>query len=489
MMNRKLGACLLLLCLLGQLLLTACGGDSGPAEVTTDPAATAETTAPVDPADDPFAGLPEDTYEGYTFTFLNMDPDTGYWLNNTLNVEEASAVKVDQAIYTRNRIIEDQYDIIIEEVNQKDPVGFAQTSLGANEDSYDVIVEFIRDMPALVTKNYALDWNDLPYVDLSNPCWSADMTRDLTVGGKTYTTSGDLSMTSYDGTSVFAFNKQMAEDLQIGDLYQLVRDGEWTFDKLYEYGSMAIQDVDNDGKYKLDDTYGIITYDGIFAEMLTAAGVRLVTKDENDLPVFTAKGNETFYNIYEKVLEILHPDGMYISANEYRDLANNPAKFIGGGSLFFSDVVFWISKFSDMEADYGILPNPKYNAEQENYYSSINALATSMAVPYTATNPERTSVILQAMAQHSHYNMIETYYDEIVTVRNVRDPESREMINLAFENRVIDLCTVYDWGGFASTVKVYMTQNKSNVASLVERLESKVVAKMEEYIEACNVDY
>ena len=177
-----------------------------------------------------------------------------------------------------------------------------------------------------------------------------------------------------------------------------------------------------------------------------------------------------------------------IYTTDFSQFKGNTLKFVGGGSLFYSDVVFWISTMSEMEADYGILPNPKYNAEQEDYLASINAVATSMVIPYTASDLERTSVILQAMAQHSHYNMIETYYDEIVTVRNVRDPESREMINLAFENRVIDLCTVYDWGGFASTMKIYMVQNKNNIASLVDRLENKVVAKMEEYIESCNLD-
>lgn len=471
-------------------MLAACGGDGSGDAQTTDPAATVDpavTTAP-SVEDDPFAGLPDKKYEGYVFTFLNVDPATGFWMNNTLNVEEASGVKVDQAIYTRNRIVEDQFDVVIEEVVQKDPIGFAQTALSAQEDSYDVILDFIRDVPAMVNKNYAIDWNDLPYVDLTSDAWCQDMIKDLSIGGKLYTTSGDLSMTSYDSTSVFGFNKQMAEEQQLGDLYQLVRDGQWTFDKLYEFSTKVAQDVDNDGKYKADDIYGIFTYNGIFAEMLTAAGVRLVTKDAEDMPVFTAKGNESFYNIYEKVLEVLHPDGVYISCDDYTQFKGNTLKFVGGGSLFYSDVVFWISTMSEMEADYGILPNPKYNAEQENYLASINAVATSMVIPYTASDLERTSVILQALAQHSNQNMIETYYDEIVTVRNVRDPESREMINLAFENRVIDLCTVYDWGAFASTMKVYMVQNKNNIASLVGRLESKVTAKMEEYIESCNLD-
>lgn len=428
--------------------------------------------------------LPDAKYDDYEFTFLNVDSTAIYWQTNTINVEDLNADKIEAEIYKRNRFIEDEYDIVIKEVTDKDPVNKAKNVILTNDYAYDVLVLRADLMTPLISIDGLVEWSELPYVDLSQNWWSQDIQRDLSIGGKTYFTSGDISLTSYDCTSMFTFNKKLVEDNNLGNLYQLVRDGKWTMDKFSEMMTQVAKDVNNDGKYSYnDDIFGIYSYNGLYTELIAASDVRFISKDENDYPVLTANSDK-FTDVYLKILNIINSNNVFCNINlsQYSEGAGKVTKFTEGEALFLSDVLFWISKMTDMEADYGILPNPKYDESQEKYISSINPTATVLSVPNISSDLERTSIILEAMAIHSHMNMIPTYYNEIVTIKNVRDEESREMINLAFENRIMELGSVYNMGGIFTTVKAYMASNKDTISSLTQRLLPSVNSKITEII-------
>ena len=52
--------------------------------------------------------------------------------------------------------------------------------------------------------------------------------------GKQYFTTGPISAQLYQTPIVMMFNKRLANDLDLGNLYQIVLDGAWTVDKLAE---------------------------------------------------------------------------------------------------------------------------------------------------------------------------------------------------------------------------------------------------------------
>ena len=55
------------------------------------------------------------------------------------------------------------------------------------------------------------------------------------------------------------FNKELlGGEEETNKLYQLVRDGKWTWDKLVTYASAAYKD-DGDGRREAEDTYGLST--------------------------------------------------------------------------------------------------------------------------------------------------------------------------------------------------------------------------------------
>ena len=84
---------------------------------------------------------------------------------------------------------------------------------------------------------------------------------DLVIDGKLYEVSGDASLGYLKCTDMMYFNQRLAEDYQIPNLYDLVDMGKWTLDALQEIAAMASQDVNNNGKYDLEDKLGFVLHD------------------------------------------------------------------------------------------------------------------------------------------------------------------------------------------------------------------------------------
>lgn len=105
--------------------------------------------------------------------------------------------------------------------------------------------------------------------------------------------------------------------------------------------------------------------------------------------------------------------------------------------LLMDMTFFYISSLRDMDANFGIIPYPKYDEAQENYLSRIEGCELT-GVPVTA-DPEFVSVVLEALASDSAKNVVPAYYDVALKTKYTRDEESAEMLDVIFQNRVFDL--------------------------------------------------
>ena len=75
------------------------------------------------------------------------------------------------------------------------------------------------------------------------------------------------------------FNKQLVEDYALGDLYALVRDGQWTLDRLISMSEAVAHDLNGDGAMGVEDCYGMAEQLSLVSNMLFPCDVRISTKD------------------------------------------------------------------------------------------------------------------------------------------------------------------------------------------------------------------
>jgi len=92
----------------------------------------------------------------------------------------------------------------------------------AGEDAYDIVLgPMTGTAQQLVINGQVQSYDNVPYVDLSQPWWSPYNT-DLAIGGKIYFPTGPITPMYYNAVYLMLFNKSLAEDLGVDDLYNTV---------------------------------------------------------------------------------------------------------------------------------------------------------------------------------------------------------------------------------------------------------------------------
>lgn len=228
------------LCLLAALLLfpsmTSCGGDT--TETTTNTNVTDTDTAESETDDGLYVAdyLPDVTYDGYEYRIYDYDEYPS-------DIEEPSGNIIDDAIYKRNMLIEEQYDIKFttdrraytkyEEVSV-----VVRNSAMAQSDDFDLACVSQRNGYNHVLAGECPAGSQMPMTDMTKPWHNQIMAESLTINGVTildYT-----AMEVNPGGYGIIFNKKLIEDFGMDNPYDLVDEGTWVYDTFYSMAEQAI---------------------------------------------------------------------------------------------------------------------------------------------------------------------------------------------------------------------------------------------------------
>ena len=233
----KITSLIVLLCTLFSFTLSCSGTPT--ATPDTDGADSSQLTNGVTEDTSRVLDVPEMSFDGYEFSFFTGScvPTCPY----LFTVDNASD-EIDMAMEKRNAAIEDKYDIVITETREviDDAHGNGATfkalerSWNSNEVLYDAAVGSPYDCCALSQSGMLADLRDYGYINLSKAWWDQNANESFTVFGRTFITTGDINYIDDNYTYAIAFNKDMLTVFNLEDPYALVREGAWTYDKLFE---------------------------------------------------------------------------------------------------------------------------------------------------------------------------------------------------------------------------------------------------------------
>jgi N-acetylglucosamine-6-phosphate deacetylase len=108
-------------------------------------------------------------------------------------------------------------------------------------------------------------------------------------------------------------------------------------------------------------------------------------------------------------------------------------------------------------------------------------VGTALLVPKSASDPERTSIILEAMASSAKHYITPAYYDVVLTRKYSRDDESSAIIDLLRNNRQFDLVYTYNFGNIRSMNKVLIADSNTIASSLASLKDATKSAYEEAY--------
>lgn len=497
-------AMLLLLCL-AMMTVSACNDDS---DDTSTPVSSGDTSAT-----ELFANLPEKNYEGATVTFLVPGDDYGNYKSAEIMEQENSPEALNDEIKKRNELVETKFGVTIEEVraSSSEPIiSLVREDILSSNGDYDIVMPYIPNAATLALESAFYELNDLQYFDINADCWDQNAVEALSINNKNYFVTGDISLLTLACTHAIVFNKDMLTknfSMDPSDLYQIVENGEWTIDKLREMASTVTADTDGQAGMSYKDTYGFLINNNFVTSMFIGSGQKLTGKSDDDTPyIAVIKETESAATVFTKIFELVNDanatgqidvstSSYYTSAVAAKDSVWTAAteSVANGLALFRAMSIIDIIDLGEYECNFGIIPVPKYDKNQDNYYSNVSViLSTCVAIPVSAVDPEMSAIIAQAMCEASTETTKHAYYDVILKLRKIQDDESEAMLDKIFADRVYDLGIVFNWGGSGvddpNSIGAFMNNvafsGSQTFASTLESISSLIESDLEETLEA-----
>lgn len=464
--------------------LAACSNDTANGGDTTDSVAADEVTEKLflddlEPAD----------FNDAEFNILVRESRL-----NTLYSKEASGDVLSQALYKRDEKIEERFNVSIEYITALDRPGdwnsFIDQDVMANIGAYDAV------MPdywyGCETRYQFINLKEYDNIfDFDAPWWYQGWNDNAEIDGQLYTAVGSMNLDTIRNTIAIYVNSELAEELDLPDMFELVYNGEWTIDKYYEFANLAVNDTSGNGTIDMMEGDRIGAYLGAqqSREMWTAYGIEYTTKNEDGEWTFDNFMTERTVDVFSKVRQLYNSEAFFFGANpNEEDYTINTESafaqnlFMNNNILFFGGQLKSTEQFRDMKGDFTIIPFPKFNEEQEDYVSG-NFGVCYLALPVSVKNPEMSATILEAMNAESYKSVVPAYYETSLKTKYTRDDgQTAEMLDFITERVRFDFAMTNTasiqnkpWAAFDLT--------GDNVVSNWESIKGAAALELEELLE------
>ena len=472
----------LLLAIASAASITACGQDGGTKDTEAGDGTTVSDSVSEEESDTGISdGLPEKNYGGRTFTVATDD----YMVGDYMSDGETGDI-INDAVYRRNTAIEDRFGIKLEVIS--DSYTGMSTKINqmiqSGDDSFDLIAQHACTAGTIAINGGFMNWYDIPYVDLEKPWWSKNANKELSYKNKAiYLAGGDyaLSLTSY--MYAFFFDKVAVEDYGMTPeyLYGLVRDGKWTLDMVADVTKDIYKDLNGNDERDIEDFYGIVSSTrSPLNTFMWSCDNPIMKADSDGIPQLVYYQDKTSA-IVEKVMGLFFDNtGGYTDKNKYT--LGDDLFSVGRAMMVPSTFSGAMRDFRENKNPFGVLPYPKYDEAQTNYYTMSDGSHALLSVPVTVKDTEFTGIITEALCAESWKNVVPKYYETVLKVKLADDADTSEMIDIIGGGLVFDYGYIYDNGiGFGFTLQnLADTRNRTDIASFYAKREKKVLAANEE---------
>jgi len=483
---KKIIAMLLLTALMASAVLTSCSSDSVDNSAETTTAANAETTAAETEETRIPSNLPENAdLEGYVMKYYGakLQKDTN---NSDLGIyaSEQNGDTINDAVYKRDSAVMEKYNFDIKYIECTDgslhPVKTIKPIILAGDDAYDAFLDGAAEFTALAAEGMLVDMRTLENMDLDSPWWPQTIVDSLTIGDSLYAVVGSHMMNVKTFLYVTLFNHKLAANFGIdkNELYNAAKDGTWTLDKLYSYAKGIKSDLNGDGKYDHNDLWGISGECYNAYTMAYGAGVDYVKSDSSG-KINVSVLEEKNINIINDVLDILTDkettliteqitgvESIWTTADEI--LINDQILFYVGNPPAF--------QIREMDSDYGIIPSPKYNEDQDFYRHTTSVYnASTLMIPVSCADAQKVGFIQEAICYEAYYTFLPEFYKNFLETKYARDEETIEMLQIIHDTIYYDFSGILAFSQIPGVVRS-IAETGSGKDTMVSKLTANADA-------------
>ncbi len=408
------------------------------------------------------------------------------WAKNELDMEAADGDLFNDAIYNRNRTIEELFNCTISVESSDDRLNatHVQQEVMAGDSTFDIW--YVYDISILDMLQYLMPWDDMPNIDLSQPWWNPMATDVFNIGGYTYAAAGNFSLSVLSRASGFIFNKAIYNELAYDKtLYDVVADNEWTVDKMHEICVDTYNDLNGNGQMDEGDRFGVNgSFKELYARWILGSGIKYIDRDNNGYPTFTLPQNDSAIN------KIQHIYDMFSDKRVFNPNEGTAGETAGKGSMASGTIMFDVSNMKglensrNLEVEIGFVPCPKYDAAQDRYYAP--AFGAEIAVLLKTLPEDRwenIGTLMESLCYYSDTFVIPMYKEVLLKTKYARDSESEAMLDIVIDSISFE----FGLNAWQETVAnpfvigAFVTSD-GNIASTLEKMTKQVDKTIEKLI-------
>lgn len=425
------------------------------------------------------APLPRTTYNGKTYRVLYRGEQRyeEEWVSN----KESKGDVINDAIASRNQAVTDRYGIKFDfgggRVTGKDFENdfWSKVTTTTEDDEFQLVAGYTYRLATVSVKGYCLNWlnkEQIPVVDTTADWWDTDFIQAARYNGCTYIATGPLSLSDMYSSACMFFNKDLLNDLRADkvangyanatdELFDLVNNGGWTLEKMMEYAKDC---TNKDENAETDDgsIYGISTNQATMIDAYIYASNLVMTqrnKSTGVIELVKVDANNAILDLSEKLCNFYQKSGNakltpMTTPEHVQLLCNNAEK---ARSVFASGTLSSAKDIQQNAPDlqYGVIPYPKYNADQKEYHTYKLDYKTGFCIPrsvYRHNNQEFVGTITEALAYYSNKFVKPALYEKVLTHKLVQDKNSSECVDKILNGGLYEFANIYAyaWGDLQS---------------------------------------
>lgn len=456
-MKDKRVSFLLIVLLVFGAVLSSCAADTRK-EVPSEEA----TTIPAE--QDPLDYLPNKQF-GETFDMLVRLQDVN---DNYVVEQQEKPTLIQENVYYSYAEVSQRYDVDFRFTGldgySSGQAQFVNTILSDIQagGTFDAVAPSYYFGVSLVIQGCYLNLKQIPVFDFSKPWWYDGFNNTLELDNSLYVCAGEFDIGHLKNTYAMIFNETILNNYQLESPYQLFEENNWTLETLLTMAEV-VGDISGTGKVGLAVTRK--SADCFFQ----GSGLRFVDKDGNG-ELYVSKYSDRAETLYQTLSNYIG------KSSEVCKYGGSPdVDFLQGNTLFAAMTLGSMTKLIDASFDYGAMVYPKYDSEQNAYYSTT-AGSSVFALIKTTPDTEMSATVLEALCAYFHEKVTPAIFENLMQGRVARKPEMASMLETIRDT------LFYDFGFVWSA-------SLGNVATFTSFIESGSYESMSTWYQAIGGGY
>lgn len=361
---------------------------------------------------------------------------------------------VAKALYLRDVTLSDYYGVNLDYTsveNNNKAITSMRNAVTSGENFYHAFITSAVRLMNLAREGNSANLNNVENLNLSGEWWNQSLIKDCTANDKIYCLAGPYSEYYYHSALCMAFNKTLAEDVGIGDIYNDVTSQKWTLEKMKSYCTdyNVVYDRTGDGLGE-GDRYAVSAFGSVMYGVFASIGGKFSTfTNDGDIQVTT--GTPDAQNLISRLSEVFNSTTTSFSEYEPSALAFNSEN-----ALFLYTSTGYIHDYLRQGTiNYGIIPCPKLDETQKDYITCAWPSSNyCVSVPYglSAAASSFAGLMLEAYCFLSYEIVRPVKYESVMLYKVSLDKTAYSVMDMMFRNLYFDMNLIFDFGGSRSLV-------------------------------------